>query len=303
MLTLLPDAQLAESEGIRYLSFPSLQSAFVNPTIALDTDFLLLGVDPSELGQSLQASKAGESLEKSPVFSSALPAFKTANEVFGFADARLLFERGFPLLRQVIVFGAAVVPGASDVIDASKLPETGSIAKHLQPIVYSQTRIPEGYLSNHWPDYDGSGGPARRPRGRMVPQAGRRGAVTPRRESTRFALQVYLQSCVCRSIIVMKSSLWIVTATALLIVLAACQSGSQTSAAPQSSGQNRFGYQGTQSAQTQFAKATPTPEPGSEPTPEATPQDTAPSPTPETTTSTPARDIPTALRFPGSPVS
>jgi hypothetical protein len=46
----------------------------------------------------------------------------------------------------VIVFGAAVVPGASDVIDGSKLPETESIAKHLQPIVYSQTRIPEGYL-------------------------------------------------------------------------------------------------------------------------------------------------------------
>ena len=97
----------------------------------------------------------------------------------------------------------------------------------------------------------------------------------------------------------MKSSLWIVTATALLIVLAACQSGSQTSAAPQSSGQNRFGYQGTQSAQTQFANATPTPEPRSEPTPEATPQDTAPSPTPETTTSTPARDIPYGTPVPG----
>jgi Protein of unknown function (DUF3352) len=146
LLTLFPDAQVTESEGIRYLSFPSLQSAFVNPTIALDTDFLLLGVDPGELGHSLQASKVGASLEKSPVFSSALPAFKAANEVFGFADTKLLFERGFPLLRQVIIFGAAVVPGASDVIDASKLPETASIAKHLQPIIYSQTRIPEGYL-------------------------------------------------------------------------------------------------------------------------------------------------------------
>jgi hypothetical protein len=40
----------------------------------------------------------------------------------------------------------AVVPGASAIIDASKLPETESIAKHLQPIVYNQTRIPEGYL-------------------------------------------------------------------------------------------------------------------------------------------------------------
>ena len=50
------------------------------------------------------------------------------------------------MLRQVIVFGAAVVPGASAIIDASKLPETETIAKHLQPIVYNQIRIPEGYL-------------------------------------------------------------------------------------------------------------------------------------------------------------
>ena len=50
------------------------------------------------------------------------------------------------MLRQIIVFGAAIVPGASAIIDGSKLPETETIAKHLQPIVYKQTRIPEGYL-------------------------------------------------------------------------------------------------------------------------------------------------------------
>jgi hypothetical protein len=96
----------------------------------------------------------------------------------------------------------------------------------------------------------------------------------------------------------MKSSPWIVTATALLIVLAACQSGSEMQS-PRSSGQNRFGYQGSQSAQTQFAGATPTPTPGAKPMPEATPEDTAPSPTPETTISTTARDIPYGTPVPG----
>ena len=101
-----------------------------------------------------------------------------------------------------------------------------------------------------------------------------------------------------RITIAMKSSPWIVTATALVIVLAACQSGSETSS-PRSSGQNRFGYQGNQSAQTQFG-ATPTPTPRSQPTPEATPEETAPSPTPETTTSTtPPSDIPYGTPVPG----
>ena len=94
----------------------------------------------------MQSFKTGGTLEKSPIFAPALSAYRAANEVFGYADSKVIFERGFPMLRQVIVFGAAVVPGASAIIDASKLPETESIAKHLQPIVYNQIRIPEGYL-------------------------------------------------------------------------------------------------------------------------------------------------------------
>jgi hypothetical protein len=97
--------------------------------------------------------------------------------------------------------------------------------------------------------------------------------------------------------IAMKSSHWIVSATALLIVLAACESGSE-SRSYRSTGQDRFGYQGTQSGQTQFA-ATPTPTPA--PPPESTPQDAAPSPTPDTTatSTTPARDIPYGTPVPG----
>ena len=115
----------------------------------------------------------------------------------------------------------------------------------------------------------------------------------------RFALQLGTQLCVLSETIAMKSSHWIVSATALLIVLAACQSGSESSAyrAP---APNRFGYQGTQSTQTQFADAPPTPTPT--PAPEAPPpQDTAPSPTPETTVATtaPTRDIPYGTPVPG----
>ncbi len=146
LLAIFPQASLTESGGTRYFSLPSLQSAFANPTIALLEGFLVVGVDPEELSQALQSFKAGETLEKSPVFAPALPAYGAANEVFGFANSKLIFERGFPMLRQIIVFGAAVVPGASAIIDGSKLPETETIARHLQPIVYSQIRVPEGYL-------------------------------------------------------------------------------------------------------------------------------------------------------------
>jgi hypothetical protein len=146
VLSLFPEASVTESAGIRYISFPSLQSAFANPSLALVDGFMVLGVDSEELSRAMQSFKSGETLEKSPGFAAALPAYHAANEVFGYVDSKTLFERSYPMLRQVIIFGAAVMPGASEIIDGSKLPETETIAKYLQPIVYNQTRIQEGYL-------------------------------------------------------------------------------------------------------------------------------------------------------------
>ena len=122
---------------------------------------------------------AGRASRILPSSRTALSAYKTANEVFGFVDSRKLFERGFPMLRPVIVFAAAVVPGASAIIDGSKLPETESIAKHLQPIVYSQTRIPEGYLvESSGPDYDESSRPSERHGRELVPPASRQRTIS-----------------------------------------------------------------------------------------------------------------------------
>jgi len=145
-LSMLPEASVTESEGVRYINFPSLQSPFANPTLALMDGFLVMGVSSGELSQAMQTFKSGQTLEKVPAFAAAETAYRTANEVFGYVDSKTLVERSYPKLRQIIIFGAAIMPGASDIIDASKLPETETIARHLQPIVYGQTRLPEGYL-------------------------------------------------------------------------------------------------------------------------------------------------------------
>jgi hypothetical protein len=145
-LAVFPGASATETDGVRYYSLTALQSAFANPSLAFAQGFLLMGIDPGDLHHAVQSFNAGQTLEKSPVFASAATTYKEANEVFAFLDSKAIFERGFPMVRQIIVFGAAVVPGASAVIDGSKVPETETIAKHLQPILYKQTRIPEGYL-------------------------------------------------------------------------------------------------------------------------------------------------------------
>lgn len=144
--TLFPETTVSEEGGNRSYSFPALQSPFANPTLTLTGDFLLVGLGPDSIHAALQSAQTGETLEKSPVFATALPVFRSANEVFGFIDAKAIFEQGYPMLRQVAVFSAAVMPGVSDIIDTGKIPETETISKHLSPILYSQTRLADGYL-------------------------------------------------------------------------------------------------------------------------------------------------------------
>ena len=104
-------------------------------------DFWFWASVQRELSQAMQSIKSGQTLDKVPAFAAAETAYRTANEVFGYVDTKRLVERSYPKLRQIIIFGAAIMPGASDIIDGSKLPETETIARHLQPIVYGQTRI------------------------------------------------------------------------------------------------------------------------------------------------------------------
>lgn len=100
----------------------------------------------------------------------------------------------------------------------------------------------------------------------------------------------------------MKSSLWIVTTSAALVALAACETSephrrpSRHTNQPQN--QNRFGYSGDQSATTQFGtpEATPTPEP----TPAPADATATPAPTPTTQAAT-TSTIPYGTPVPGKP--
>jgi hypothetical protein len=146
VVTLFPETTVSDQAGLKYYSFPSLQSAFALPTLTLADGFLLVGLDAAEIDRVRQAIQTNDTLENSPTFASVRETFRSANEVFGYVDAKAVFERGFPFVRQIVTFGAAMMPGMSDIIDSSKIPDTETIAKHLQPIVYAQTRLADGYL-------------------------------------------------------------------------------------------------------------------------------------------------------------
>ena len=147
VLTLFPTASITELGGLKYYSFPELGSLAGTPTVTLDEGHFFVGTEPAEIDRIRQAAKAGETLETSPTFVPVKEAYRSANEVFAYLDSRAVFERAFPFARQILPFATAMNPQLSQMIDPAKLPDTETIAKHLSPITYSQSRLPDGYLA------------------------------------------------------------------------------------------------------------------------------------------------------------
>lgn len=143
--TVAPQVVVTDQQGVKYLNFPTVGNAFVNPTIALADGFLLAGLDAADIDNALATAKGGTNISTAPDFITAKNTCASANEVFGYVDTRAFFTRTYDTLRPIIAFGANLIPGATDYVDTEKLPSTETIAKHLGPITYAQTRSADGY--------------------------------------------------------------------------------------------------------------------------------------------------------------
>ena len=144
LMTFFPETRVVEEEGIKLYSIPSVSNPLVSPTLTLTDQFLILGIDPSSVSKAARSD--GNAIEGLPAFAPAIPAYRTANEAFAFIDTRSIFVRAYTALRPVILFGAQVMPGATDMIDTGKLPQTETIARHLPPVILSQQRFEDGVL-------------------------------------------------------------------------------------------------------------------------------------------------------------
>lgn len=143
-LRLFPSATSEEFNGTRLYSIPSTSNPFASPMLALTDGVLLVAMDRGSIEEAL--TKDPKPIDGLPVFSSALSEYRSANEVFGFMDTRMVFERAYAKSRDLIIFWAGLMPSVSATIDVAKLPQGETIGRHLPPIVFSQQRLPDGVL-------------------------------------------------------------------------------------------------------------------------------------------------------------
>jgi Protein of unknown function (DUF3352) len=117
------------------------------PTLALNGDYLLLGLNSETVLSALEHSKSGlANLSSSPPFVGASRSIGTPTGSYGYIDLRGFVERSYDTFRPFIVMSLALSPEAGQYLDGGKLPGTEILAKHLAPIVFSQSRTKDGTL-------------------------------------------------------------------------------------------------------------------------------------------------------------
>jgi hypothetical protein len=119
----------------------------LSPTIALTDRFFLIGLSPETVKQGLARLKRGQAaIVQNGAYQSAAKSVNPPTAIFGFLDLKTFFERSYGTLRPFIAMSLAFNPEAGKYLDASKLPGTETISKHLGPSVYSQSVSPDGTL-------------------------------------------------------------------------------------------------------------------------------------------------------------
>jgi len=110
----------------------------ITPTIALSDRILIAGLNPVSVEEAIRHGSSGSSeLADSQTYQAAARLLPVPR-IFAYIDTALLYSRLDASLRPMLLMAAAFVPAVAGSIDASKLPASEVITKHLSAIVCSQ---------------------------------------------------------------------------------------------------------------------------------------------------------------------
>lgn len=131
-------------DGRTALAAPTAAPGILEPVFTCTEEFLLLASGPSVLETSLHAEDAG--LAESEAFAGLKPVMEQSDIAFAYIALDRIFGTAYDRLRPVLIFSAALMPGAFEFMDVSKLPETESVVRHLEPVWFSKRTVENGYL-------------------------------------------------------------------------------------------------------------------------------------------------------------
>ena len=128
-------------------SLPRLGRVPIEPALGLGRKRLLISDDAAKLrGLLVGGDGGGPRHSDNQRYARAAQQLATPDLAFGYLDSATVFTRTYNLLRPTLIFAAALVPQVGEHADLSKLPPANSVAKHLEPVVFSQRTLGDGVL-------------------------------------------------------------------------------------------------------------------------------------------------------------
>ena len=139
----------SSKDGVQYYTLPPANPMIpVSPTIAVDNDLLVVGVDPVSVESAMtRGSDGGAGLAATKEFKTAEALVPKPAQSIIFVDTALLYGRLDAAVRPMLVMAAAFMPGIANKVDLGKFPPPDVITRHLSPIVVSQNYRNDGYVT------------------------------------------------------------------------------------------------------------------------------------------------------------
>ncbi|PYI78281.1 MAG: hypothetical protein DMF04_03810, partial [Verrucomicrobia bacterium] len=119
----------------------------VSPTVAISDKLVVVGLDTASVDRMVTQAPAGNGLGANENFRATSKLVPEPQQMFSYIDLPSLYSRLDATLRPILQMSAAFVPGLSERLDPNKLPQPEVIAKHLSPVVASQSYVDDGYRS------------------------------------------------------------------------------------------------------------------------------------------------------------
>ncbi len=137
----------SEKNGLPYWTGPDLAVPGFAPVLTLTDKHLIVGLNAASVETAATApASIRQPLGEMPAFKKAFESLPKPTTSLAYLDTREIFEKIYGALRPMAMLWVNFIPGATEYVDISKLPETDTIARHLTPGAFSVTQNANGFL-------------------------------------------------------------------------------------------------------------------------------------------------------------
>jgi hypothetical protein len=133
--------------SVDYFTAPASGLALMRWTAALSDKRVAIGLDAGSVERAIAPSAEGGKLESATAFRDTSRLVPEPQQMFAWLDLPALYRRLDATLRPFLQISAAFMPDAAGRFDVNKLPPAETVAKHLSPVVASQSYVEGGYRS------------------------------------------------------------------------------------------------------------------------------------------------------------